>query len=165
MNNQAGEIKLIHETVTVSVSVDRAFYIFVDELRHWWPNEYTWSGEVLDTMVIEPKINGRCFERGPHGFECDWGRVLAYSPPERLIFTWQIGPDRVPQPDPKKSSEIEVQFEAVSSDSAIINFEHQNFDKHGEGGPSYREAMASPQGWPYILNRYKEYVDRKVSSK
>ncbi len=92
----------IKQTLTVPGSVDRAFHVFTEELNMWWPNEYTWSGEVLETIEIEPRKNGRCFERGPHGFECDWGRVLVWQPPDRLVFTWQIAPDRVPQPDPKK---------------------------------------------------------------
>jgi uncharacterized protein YndB with AHSA1/START domain len=84
----------------VAAPVERAFATFSDGLAGWWPREYTWAQDTLETIAIEPREGGRCFERGPHGFHCDWGRVLAWDPPDRLAFTWQIGPDRVPEPNP-----------------------------------------------------------------
>jgi hypothetical protein len=57
----------IHASVTVGVSAERAFEIFVDDLASWWPSEYTWSQEVLESIGIEPHEGGLCFERGPHG--------------------------------------------------------------------------------------------------
>ncbi|WP_419539844.1 SRPBCC domain-containing protein [Natronogracilivirga saccharolytica] len=102
--------------------------------------------------------NGRCFERGPHGFECDWGRVLAFDPPSRIVFTWQIAPDRVPEPNPQKASEIEVLFVEKGRTETQMKIEHRNFDKHGEYAESYKQALRSPQGWHYILKNYLESI-------
>ena len=66
----------VHAAVTVDVSGERAFEVFVDNLASWWPPEYSWSQDVLEDIGIEPHEGGLCFERGPHGFRCDWGRVL-----------------------------------------------------------------------------------------
>ncbi len=55
---------------------------------------------------------GHCSERGPHGFRCDWGRVVTCEPPGKIAFTWQISPQRVPQPDPAQASLVEVRFDA-----------------------------------------------------
>ena len=85
----------------------------------WWPAEYTWAQTTLEGIAIEPKEGGRCHETGPHGFSCDWGRVVACAPPERLVFTWQISPDRTPQPDPERSSEVEVTFEAAENGTRV----------------------------------------------
>lgn len=148
-------IESIQRTYSVQVSVERAFDAFTDELATWWPPEYTWSKDTLDTIAIEPKEGGRCFERGPHGFECDWGRVLTWDPPDRLVFTWQISPTRVPEPNPDKASEVEVQFEAEDAETTRVTFEHRGFANHGDGSVEYREAMASPHGWDYILERYR----------
>jgi uncharacterized protein YndB with AHSA1/START domain len=111
----AGQIATdaVRRTVTVPMPPDRAFALFTAGFGTWWPSEYTWAGDVLDTIVIEPREGGRCFERGPHGFECDWGRVLTWNPPQRLAFSWQISPERVPEPNPAKTSEVEVRFVAV----------------------------------------------------
>jgi uncharacterized protein YndB with AHSA1/START domain len=110
--------KAIHQIMTVPMSVEHAFKIFAEGLASWWPAEYTWSQDVLETIAIEPGEGGRCFERGPHNFECDWGRVLTWEPPHRLAFTWQISPKREPEPNPAKASEVEVHT-AISAHSLV----------------------------------------------
>lgn len=148
----------IRRTRTVQAPIDRAFALFTEELSSWWPSEYTWSKDTLDTIAIEPAEGGRCFERGPHGFECDWGRVLDWEPPRRLVFSWQISPTRVPEPNPEKASTVEIQFEADGPETTRIAFEHRDFANHGDGSAEYRAAMASPRGWDYILERYEDSV-------
>jgi uncharacterized protein YndB with AHSA1/START domain len=99
----------IRQSVAVAVPVDQAFAAFAD-LARWWPREYTWAGDTLEDIGIDPRQGGFCFERGPHGFTCHWGRVLTWDPPTRLVLTWQIAPDRAPEPNPAKASEVEVRF-------------------------------------------------------
>ena len=99
----------IRQAVTVPVPVDRAFSAFAD-LARWWPREYTWAADTLEDIGIEPREGGHCFERDPDGFTCHWGRVLTWDPPARLVLVWQIAPDRVPEPNPAKASEVEVRF-------------------------------------------------------
>jgi uncharacterized protein YndB with AHSA1/START domain len=148
----------VRHTVTVETSKEHAFSVFTDGLAGWWPSEYTWAQDTLEAMIIEPWENGRCTEQGPHNFECDWGRVLAWEPPHRLVMSWQISPKRVPEPDPAKTSEVEVQFVTEGPTSTRVRFEHRNFEQHGEGAEGYREAMGSEYGWPYILDRYASAV-------
>lgn len=148
----------IRRAVTVQVSAERAFGAFTERLATWWPKEYTWSGEVLETIGIEPREGGRCFERGPYGFECQWGRVLAWQPPSRLVLAWQIGPARVPEPDPAKASQVEVCFLAEGPRTTWVELEHRSFARHGEGADAYRVGMASAQGWPYLMDRYAAAV-------
>lgn len=95
-----------------------------------------------------------CSEVGPHGFRCDWGRVLAAERPKRLRFTWQIGPSREPVPDPERASVVDVRFLAEGADSTRVEVEHHAFERHGEAAQGYRDALASEQGWPYMLGRY-----------
>ncbi|MGI8511633.1 MAG: ATPase, partial [Solirubrobacteraceae bacterium] len=71
-------------SVDVPVTPDVAFIVFTARLGGWWPQEYTWSGDALALIAIEPREGGRCFERGPERFECDWGRVTVCDPPSRL---------------------------------------------------------------------------------
>lgn len=157
--------KTIQRTMTVPLSVERAYTLFTEELASWWPTEYTWAQDVLETIAIEPGENGRCFERGPHNFECDWGRVLIWEPPNRLMFTWQISPRREPEPNPAKASKVEVRFEVEASASTHVQFEHRGLDRHGEGAADYHSALDSPQGWPYILDCYLNAAERKANDK
>jgi uncharacterized protein YndB with AHSA1/START domain len=144
-------------SVTVAVPPDRAFAAFTAQLGAWWPPEYTWSGDALEEIAIEPREGGACFERGPHGFRCDWGRVLDWKPGRNLTLAWQISPAREPVPDPARASEVEVRF-SESADGIEVTLEHRDFSGHGEGADGYREAMGSEQGWPYILSRYAEHL-------
>jgi hypothetical protein len=159
---QRGDEETVRRTLTVGVPTDRAFTTFVEEFANWWPPEYTWGQEALETIGIEGREGGRCFERGPHGFHNDWGRVLAYEPPTegregggRLLISWQVSPMREPVPDPERASEVEVRFEEEGPSSTRVEFEHRSFSRHGPGGEEYLEAMSSPDwGWTYILDRY-----------
>lgn len=151
MNRRSSE-EAVRRTVTVRVLPDRAFAVFTDELATWWPREYTWARDVLDTIGIEPTEGGRCFERGPYGFWCNWGRVLVWDPPSRLVFSWQISPRR--EPDPAKASEVEVRFVAEGLQATRVELAHRSFERHGEGSDGYRAALDSEQGWSLILDRY-----------
>ena len=140
----------------VRVPPERAFAAFIN-LGRWWPREYTWSQDVLQSIGIEPRLNGACYERGPHNFECDWGRVIVWEPPGRIVFTWQIAFDRAPEPDPAKASEVEVRFMEEALGTRVV-LEHRAFSRHGEKGNAYREGMASPAGWPSMLERYARSI-------
>ncbi|WP_104204007.1 SRPBCC family protein [Billgrantia saliphila] len=144
-----------HETV-VPLSRRQAFHLFTELFADWWPKEYTWSQSALKTIGIEPKEGGRCTEEGPYGFQVDWGRVVVWEPPERLVLAWQIGPNRVPQPNPEHASTVEVRFSAEGPEATRLTIEHRDFRRHGEGAAEYRDGMASDWGWPFILERFRQ---------
>lgn len=141
-------------SVLLEVPPERAFEILAHELGSWWPAEYSWSGDVLEEIGIEPHEGGLCYERGPHGFRCDWGRVLVWDPPQRLVFAWQISPRREPEPNPAKASEVEVRFGAREGGGTKVELEHRAFERHGEEGAQYEQMLDSPQGWPFLLERF-----------
>lgn len=139
------------------VGREDAFEGFVRHLIDWWPSEYTWSQDLLEEMVIEAKAGGACYEVGPHRFRCDWGRVTHYSEPEEIAFLWQISPKREPVPNPREASEVFVSF-AESRRGTKLLLHHRHFENHGESGEWYRDALASPAGWPRILESYRNYL-------
>jgi uncharacterized protein YndB with AHSA1/START domain len=148
MNDQ--RIDGARSQTALPVSLEVAFRTFTAGMTEWWPREYTWSQGALREIGIEPGVDGLCYERGPHGFRCDWGRVLAWEPPQRLTLAWHIGPTRVPQPNPQQASEVDVSFE-VNGAGTRVSLLHHGFDRHGEGAADYRAAMDGPGGWDYIL--------------
>jgi uncharacterized protein YndB with AHSA1/START domain len=137
-----------------------AFSTFTDRLRAWWPSSATWSGDSLESIGFEPRVGGFCYERGPHGLRLDWGRVIAWDPPRRLVFSWQIAADRTPEPNPAHASEVEVTFE-TDGDGCRMTLRHAGFERHGATGARYRAAMAADPGWPAILARYVAAVERR----
>jgi len=140
-------------TLCVSAPPERAFSVFTDGLADWWVKEYTWSGpDALAEIGIEPRDGGLAYEIGPYGFRCDWGRVLVWQPPHRLVFAWQIGPDRAPVPDPTRASEVEITFTPDEGDRTRVVVEHRNFDRHGAAAEGYRQALTA--GWRELLSRY-----------
>ncbi|MFF3853155.1 SRPBCC family protein [Micromonospora sp. NPDC002575] len=147
----------LRSSLLVPASAERAFAVFTGALTDWWVPEYTWSGPAeLVELGVEPHAGGMLYEIGPHGFRADWGRVLTWDPPRRLVFVWQIGPDRVPVPDPARASEVEVLFLPEGPEWTRVEVEHRHFDRHGTAAEGYREALTA--GWHELLTRYLSCV-------
>ncbi|MFF0151090.1 hypothetical protein [Micromonospora sp. NPDC005203] len=83
-----------------------------------------------------------------------WARILAYEPPTRLLFGWDIGPTWQVETDQDLTIEVEVVFAAETPDQTRIELEHRHLDRHGPGWESVRDGVDSDTGWPLYLNRY-----------
>jgi uncharacterized protein YndB with AHSA1/START domain len=149
----------VEHSLTVPLAAPQAYTLFTEHLAAWWPREYTWGQRALQSIGIEPHVDGLCYERGPYGFRCDWGRVLVWEPPRRLVLAWQISPRREPEPNPDRASTVEVDFDEQEPGATMVTLIHRDFDRHGDGSSEYASALASPQGWPYILQRFREAAD------
>jgi uncharacterized protein YndB with AHSA1/START domain len=147
-------IEPIRVSVITPLATPRAFDRFARELHAWWPREYTWSQDVLHDIGVEPERGGLCFEIGPHGFRCDWGRILDWEPPGLLRLAWQISPRREPVPNPLQASRVTVTFTPNTGRHTTVAIVHDAFERHGRDATEYRAAMASQQGWPFILQRF-----------
>lgn len=146
----------IGRELIIEIEKDRAFEKFLDEFDQWWPKEYTWAQDQLREIRIDGREDGLCTEIGPYGFRCDWGRVTELTRSSKIVLKWQISPDRLPVPNPEQASEVEIRFSNAAGCTSV-EFEHRNFENHGEGARQYFEMMNSEQGWDYILNAYKSY--------
>jgi len=148
----------MNDSVRVSVEIaldpQAAFERFTRGMMQWWPKDYSWSGEVLEDITIDPVQGGLCTERGPFGFRCDFGRVLVVEPGESIIFTWQISSRREPIPDPSKAGKVAVSFVSTKDNQTTVTLTHSDFANYGEGFESYRDAMASDYGWPLLMQRF-----------
>ncbi|MCW3465112.1 hypothetical protein [Chitinophaga nivalis] len=147
----------ISRHITLPVDAGAAYTKFIAEIERWWPKNYTWSGNKLVSMTIEPEVNGRCTETGPHNFSCDWGRVIYITNGSSIAISWQISPERIPEPDPEKASEVFIHFQPEGPQKVKIDFGHRHFDNHGEGAAAYREALNSKDGWDFILQCFADY--------
>jgi hypothetical protein len=64
---------------------------------------------------------GRWFEIGEDGSECNWGKVLAWEPPTRVLLAWQINGDW--KYDASLVTEVEVTFTPLSAGETRVAFE------------------------------------------
>ncbi len=142
----------VRYSVTVPISAQRAFTLFTDEFSTWWIGHHIGEAELAD-VVIEPRVDGRWYERGVNGAECDWGKVLAYQPPGRLVMTWQLNTEFQFDPDLSHASEVEVRFTEANGQTTV-DFEHRHIERHGAGAEELAKSVASGGGWPGILDLY-----------
>ena len=152
----------VHETDTavftssvVQAPIERAFQVFTEGMPTWWPAEHHILEAELAELVFEPRVGGRIVDRGVDGSECAWARVLAYEPPHRVVFSWDINTDWKLETDPAKASEVEVRFVAESPDRTRVELEHRELQRHGEGWQSMRNAIGSADGWPAVWQAYE----------
>ena len=148
----------IRTDIVVDTAQDRAFKLFTERFDEIKPREHNLLGVDIAESVFEPRAGGRVYDRGVDGSECQWGRVLAYEPPARIVFTWDIGPQWQLETDPGRSSEVEIRFVAESADRTRVELEHRHLDRHGDGWEGLRSGVEADQGWPLYLARYADVV-------
>jgi uncharacterized protein YndB with AHSA1/START domain len=146
----------VRTSIVVGAPIERAFKVFTEDFDRIKPREHNMLGVDIQETVLEPLAGGRIFDRGVDGSECHWARVLAFEPPDRLVFSWDISPRWQIETDLEKSSEVEVRFIAETAERTRVELEHRHLDRHGAGWESARDGVAGDQGWPLYLKRYAE---------
>lgn len=153
----ASEVRVevsVVKAIVVEVPRVQAFEFFIRQ-EAWWPARTHHLAEPPgETVILEPFVGGRWFERSRDGRECDWGTVLVWEPPRRIVVSWQVGPGWVYEPDPTKASEIEVRFLAESQHRTRIEFEHRHLERYGEQAERMRSILDAPEGAAGVLRAY-----------
>src|SRR5688572_14513640 len=146
MTTQAQDTSVRTEIV-VNSPADRAFRLFTEQFDRIKPREHNMLGVDIAQSVFEPRAGGRVYDRGVDGSECQWGRVLSYEPPSRIVFTWDINPQWQIETDLDRTSKVEVRFIADGPTRTRVEIEHRNLDRHGSGWQGTREGVRGDQGW------------------
>ena len=153
MTTPAEATSIRHEIV-VEAPLERAFSVFTDGFGSFKPREHNMLSVDIDETVFETHVGGNIYDRGVDGSECRWARVLAYEPPDRVVFSWDISPQWQIETDPGRTSEVEVRFIAEAPDRTRVELEHRHLDRHGPGWESLNESLGNDQGWPLYLSRF-----------
>lgn len=146
----------IRHEVTVEAPLERAFRTFTERFGAFKPREHNLLAVPIAETVFECRVGGHIYDRGVDGSECRWARVVAYEPPNRVVFTWDIGPTWRVEPDPERTSEVEVRFIAETNERTRVVLEHRHLDRHGDGWESVAAGVNGDGGWPLYLRRYAE---------
>lgn len=127
-----------------------AWRVFTEQMGTWWPLTAYKIGKAnaLDA-VMEPRVGGRWYERGDDGSTCDWGSVLLWEPPSRLVLSWDITADW--QYDPDLKTEIEVRFIAEGESATRVELEHRKLDRYGARREEMRRIFDTEGDWCRLL--------------
>ena len=134
----------------VACGVEHAFGTWTERTSTWWPTSHTVAGEPGLEVIFEPVVGGRIFERTADGREADWGRILAWDPPRRLVYEWHLRQDRA------DATEVEIRFEAAPEGGTRVTIEHRGWERLGARGPDRREANRARLGG--LLPHYVEAI-------
>ena len=146
----------IRKTIEVAAPIERAFDVFASRMGDWWHKEHSIArGTTQADVVIEPHAGGRWYEKGADGSEHQWGRVIAFERPRRLVLAWQL--TREFEYDPGFETTVEVTFEEHDG-GTIVRFEHRDLERMGANAVETLESMDG--GWGFLLDLYKAAAER-----
>jgi uncharacterized protein YndB with AHSA1/START domain len=86
------EAIVVRKQVVVSAPVEQAFTAFTERFGDFKPPEHNLLAAAIAETVLEPRVGGHIYDRAVDGSECRWARILAYEPPARVVFSWDISP-------------------------------------------------------------------------
>jgi uncharacterized protein YndB with AHSA1/START domain len=145
---------VVNRSVVVNAALDKAFEKFTQGFGDFKPPEHNLLSAPVAETVFEPRVGGHIYDRATDGTVCRWARVLAYEPPHRVVFSWDIGPTWQLETDPDLTSEVEVRFTADGDQCTRVELQHRKIDRHGPGWEGVSGAVAGPDGWPLYLDRF-----------
>jgi uncharacterized protein YndB with AHSA1/START domain len=139
----------VRKVMTVEAPLAVAWRVFTEKMGAWWPLAHYKIGKAKAVdAVIEPRVGGRWYERGDDGSTCQWGSVLSWEPPSRLVLSWDITADW--QYDPSLKTEIEVRF-IGSGNTTRVELEHRRLDRYGARREEMRRIFDSEGDWGKLL--------------
>jgi uncharacterized protein YndB with AHSA1/START domain len=154
------EPAVVRHHVVVAGTPERAFAAFTQRLGEFKPPEHNLLATPIVSTVLEPRVGGHIIDRGEDGSECQWARVLVFEPPDRLVFSWDIGPTWQLEA-PENASEVELRFLPDRPGHTRVELEHRHLDRHGPGWPALREGVDGDPGWPLYLQRYAAMLEAR----
>lgn len=144
---------IVRRSIVVQAPQAHAFDVFTARFADWWPlATHHIGGAPAATAILEPRAGGRWFERAADGTECDWGRVLVWDPPGRVVLAWEI--NAAWKHEPGLGVEVDVRFVPAGPDTTRVELEHRGLERYGEQARQMRDRFDSDGGWTGILHAF-----------
>lgn len=153
---------LVRKKIEVHAPREHTFQVFTERFDLWWPRSHHIGKTDTFKAMLEPKLGGRWFEKGDDGSECDWGRVLAWEPPARLVLSWNINAQW--QSDPSIANEVEVLFTQLGEHTTLVELEHRRLERYGDDALMMRNVFDSEGGWTGILVSMARFAENPSST-
>jgi uncharacterized protein YndB with AHSA1/START domain len=159
---QSATTTTVRRQIVVHAPISEAFNVFTQRFGDFKPREHNLLRAPIAETVFEPRVGGNIYDRAVDGTECRWARILAFEPPDRVLFSWDISPRWQLETNTDLASEVEVRFFAETPERTRVELEHRNIDRHGLEWESVRDGVDNEAGWPLYLQRYAALFDRNA---
>ncbi|WP_438816453.1 SRPBCC family protein [Taklimakanibacter lacteus] len=146
----------MRKTVEVKATPERAFDVFTAGMGRWWAKSHSIGSSPQQDVIIEPRVGGRWFERGTDGTECQWGHVIHWEPPHRIVLAWQLNAEW--RFDANLVTELDIRFIEIGHGMIRIELEHRNLERFGDKAAEVRSALDSEGGWQGLLAAYTAVI-------
>lgn len=133
----------VFKSIRVRAPQSRAFEVWTAGVNGWWPRSHTRSQNPESEIQIEGQNGGRIFERSPAGEEWDWGRVILWDPPHRLVYHWYLGSGA------ELPSEVEVTFRGLDEETTLVEVRHRG--PEALGNLWWERKHLFHKGWDTVL--------------
>lgn len=151
----------VRTQIVVEAPIERAFAVFTERFGDFKPAEHNILDMEPAETVFEPWVDGHIYDRAVDGTECRWARVLAYEPPGRVVFSWNLNPHWQIESNLDKVSEVEVRFIAETAQRTRVELEHRHIHRHGQGWQTIHECVSGALGWPGYLPRFAGVLEQE----
>jgi hypothetical protein len=162
MDTESDSAVEVFRSMSVPLSQARAFELFTTRMTEFWPKEHSIGTSEIAEVVLEPRTDGRWFERGVDGSECQWGRVASWDPPRKVVLLWQIGADW--QFDPTFETEVELTFSEEGPDRSRLDLRHRNLQRYGDNAEQMRAIFDDPSGWDGTLAAFVTFAKAQAAA-
>jgi uncharacterized protein YndB with AHSA1/START domain len=160
MATKSVSIEPVVKAVTVSCTPEEAFRYFTTGFGMWWPaathSVVAYASQFKDkpaTVIFEPHVGGRIFERTRAGDEHAWGSVLVWQPPTRVAFSFHPGREE------KESQTVEVTFSAAPKGTRV-ELTHSGWERLSANAQQARDNYN--QGWELVfVTAYPEHIGNR----
>lgn len=148
---------LVRKRTIVNAPQAFVFDFFTRGQNEWWPRAHHIGGREPFTAVLEGRVGGRWYERADDGTECNWGSVLIWEPPARLVLTWDIGADWTY--DAGLGTELELKFIAEGSERTWVELEHRKLERYGDKAEMMRALFEDEGAWQGSLRAFAQAAE------
>jgi uncharacterized protein YndB with AHSA1/START domain len=143
---------VVRKSLLLNCSQEQAFRVFTEKMGRWWPASHHTGSLPFRDIVVEPRAGGHWYEIDTEDTAGQWGHVLAWEPPQRVVLSWHLDTKFKYQTELARASEIDIRFFAAGPAQTRMEFEHRHIERHGEGFEALRDTLDN--GWPAILEAY-----------
>jgi DNA-binding transcriptional ArsR family regulator/uncharacterized protein YndB with AHSA1/START domain len=138
---------IVRKSITVNAPVAQAFEVFTAQIDTWWPRAtHSVYGDEVVEVALEPSGGGLVCERTADGREAEWGRIVEWEPPSRVVFDWYPGYG------PEVATRLEVRFSAERDGTTRVDLEHRGWEVFGERAAEQHRSYDT--GWVAVLRPF-----------